>query len=390
MGRMHDLAIVGAGPAGLAAARRCAEAGLDVVLLEEHEKVGEPVHCTGIISLETAALAKTADDIVLGRIDRARLRGPGGAECLIDWKATGGEEILVVDRALFDLSLLEQAQRAGAVIRTGVRVEDIQVSGDGVTLESRGRRIGARACVLACGVSYRLHRQLGFGLPGQVMHTAQVEVESTAGDAVELFFGREVAPEGFIWSVPICRGDRPALKVGALARGDAGACLMRFMHRPEVRARVRTPAGRAIRRLLPLQPAPQTAGDRVLLVGDAGGFTKPTTGGGIYYSLLTATLAAETLIEAFQAGRFDGPMLGRYEARWEEALGSDLRVAAWLRQFLVRCRDGEIDGLVRALASESVQAVLHDTARFNRHREAILALVREPGIARLLLKSLFR
>jgi flavin-dependent dehydrogenase len=39
------------------------------------------------------------------------------------------------------------------------------------------------------------------------------------------------------------------------------------------------------------------------VIGDAGGFTKPTTGGGIFYSLLTASLATKTLVEAFAAGR---------------------------------------------------------------------------------------
>lgn len=387
---MHDLAVVGGGPAGLLTARRCAEAGLDVVLLEEHARIGEPAHCTGIISLETAALAKIADDIVLGRLDRARLVSPGGAECAVRWKGRGNEEILVVDRALFDQGLAEQAQRAGATLRTGARVDDIQVSAEAVALEAGGARLSARACVLACGVSYRLHRQLGFALPGQVVHTAQVEVEAAAGDTVELFFGHGVAPEGFVWSVPIRRGERPALKLGALARGDAGACLARFLARPEVYGSLLAPPGRIIRRLLPLQPAPQTAAHRVLLVGDAGGFTKPTTGGGIYYSLLTAALAAETLIEAFQADRLDGEQLARYERRWEGELGADLRVSGWLRQFLTRCRDREIDGLIRALGAESVQSVVRNTARFNRHREVIVALVREPGIASLLVRSLFR
>ena len=145
-----------------------------------------------------------------------------------------------------------------------------------------------------------------------------------------------------------------------------------------------------IRRLLPLEPAPQTAADRILLVGDAGGFTKPTTGGGIYYNLLTASLTADTLIEGFQAGRLDAEFLARYERRWEAEIGGDLRVSAWLRQFLTRCSDAEINGLVRALASDSVQAVIHRTASFNRHRNVILALLREQGIAALLLKSLFR
>jgi geranylgeranyl reductase family protein len=387
---MHDLAVVGGGPAGLLAARRCADAGLDVVLLEEHPNIGDPVHCTGIISLETAALAKISDDIVLGRLERARLISPSGATCEVDWTATDNEEILVVDRALFDRGLAEQAERAGVAIRTRARVDEIRVSARSVTLEASGARVSARACVLACGVSYRLHRQLGFGLPGHVVHTAQIEVEAEAAETAELFFGHDVAPGGFIWAVPIRRGDRPGLKLGALARGDAGACLVRFLHRPEVRARLVSEPGRMIRRLLPLQPAPQTAAARVLLVGDAGGFTKPTTGGGIYYSLLTAMLAAETLIEAFQVDRLDGEYLGRYETRWEAELGADLRVSGWLRQFLTRCRDGEVDGLVRALGSESVQAVIHDTARFNRHRELIVALVREPGIASLLVKSLFR
>jgi geranylgeranyl reductase family protein len=387
---MHDLAIVGGGPAGLLTARRCAEAGLDVVVFEEHAAIGEPTHCTGIVCQETADLAKFSDDIILGRLQLARLVSPGGASCEMRWNASGSEEILVVDRAQFDRGLAEQARRAGAVIRAGARVDAIEVRAGDVTLDAAGALVSARACVLACGVYYRLHRQLGFGLPAQLVHTAQVEVDAEPAESVELYFGRDVAPEGFVWAVPIRRGDRSGLKLGALARGDAGACLTRFLERPEVRARLEAAPGRIVRRLLPLDPAPQTAGDRVLLVGDAGGFTKPTTGGGIYYSLLTASLAADTLIEGFQAGRLDAEFLARYESRWEAELGADLRVSSWLRQFLTRCRDVEIDGLIRALASDSVQAVIHRTARFNRHRDVILALLREPGIAALLLKSLFR
>jgi digeranylgeranylglycerophospholipid reductase len=387
---MHDLAIVGGGPAGLLTARRCAEAGLDVVVFEEHAVIGEPTHCTGIVCHETADLAKFSDDIILGRLQLARLVSPGGASCEMRWNASGSEEILVVDRAQFDRGLAEQARRAGAMIRAGARVDAIEVRAGDVALDAAGAFVSARACVLACGVYYRLHRQLGFGLPAQLVHTAQVEVDAEPAESVELYFGRDVAPEGFVWAVPIQRGDRSGLKVGALARGDAGACLTRFLERPEIRARLQSAPGRIVRRLLPLDPAPQTAGERVLLVGDAGGFTKPTTGGGIYYSLLTASLAADTLIEGFQAGRLDAEFLARYESRWEAELGADLRVSSWLRQFLTRCRDAEIDGLIRALASDSVQAVIHRTVRFNRHRDVILALLREPGIAALLLKSLFR
>ena len=82
--------------------------------------------------------------------------------------------------------------------------------------------------------------------------------------------------------------------------------------------------------------------------------------------------------------------LERYEWRWQERLGQELRVGDWLRQLVTRCTDAEIDTLVRAFAAEDVQAVIRKTARFNWHRSLILSLVRQKGIAALLFRSLFR
>ena len=246
------------------------------------------------------------------------------------------------------------------------------------------------ACGVACAVRYRFERGLGLGLPGQVIHTAQVEVDAAPSDTVELHFGRRVAPDGFVWTVPLSRGGQSRLKVGVMACGDAGAHLERFLTRPDVSARLLGDPGPPTRRLLPLRPLAKTYADRLLVVGDAGGFTKPTTGGGIFYSLLTASLAADTLLEGFGAGRLDEEFLERYERRWQEWLGPELRVGDWLRQLVTRCTDAEIDTLVRAFASADVQAAVQRTARFNWHRAFILALVRQRGVAALLFRSLFR
>lgn len=387
---MIDVLVVGGGPAGLLTAGRLAGAGLDVLLLEEHAEIGEPAHCTGIVSMETADLAKIPDDLVLGRLTRARLIAPDGREAHQAWTGQGSEAIVAIDRAAFDQSLARQAAAAGAVLRLGTRVQHVEVAPDAVTVHGAHGAHRARTCVLACGVSYRFQRQLGLGLPVRAIHTTQVEVDAVPAEAVELHFGQAVAPGGFLWTVPVIRQGRSRLKIGLMAWGDASAHLGRFLARPAVQARLLQPPSSPVRRLLPLGPITKTYAERLLVVGDAGGFTKPTTGGGIYYSLLTASLAAETLLEAFQVGRFDEAALQAYEARWHERLGTELRIGDWLRHVVSKSSDAEVGLLIRAMASQDVQTLVQTTARFNWHRDIIVALVRHPNIAALLFRTLFR
>src|SRR5204863_140144 len=151
----------------------------------------------------------------------------------------------------FDRSLSAQAREAGAVIATGARVSSISLGDDGVDVAAGERRVRARACVLACGVCYRFQRLLGLGLPGRVLHTAQLEVDAVAADGIDLHVGRRVAPDGFAWVVPVRRAGRDRLKIGVMASGDAGACLDRLVARADLRQRLLAEPGPPVRRPVP-------------------------------------------------------------------------------------------------------------------------------------------
>jgi digeranylgeranylglycerophospholipid reductase len=77
---------------------------------------------------------------------------------------------------------------------------------------------------------------------------------------------------------------------------------------------------------IPLRPLPRSHGERVLVVGDAAGQVKPTTGGGIYYSLVASDVAAETLRTALIEDNLSASSLSYYEKSWRSALSKELEV----------------------------------------------------------------
>jgi flavin-dependent dehydrogenase len=118
--------------------------------------------------------------------------------------------------------------------------------------------------------------------------------------------------------------------------------------------------------------------------------TKPTTGGGIFYSLLSGLLAAEALTGALRRDRLAAGDLRTYEDRWRARLGPHLQISTWVRGLFARLADEELETLLEALASEDVQGLIRHTARFNWHGELIRALLRQPGVKSTMFRALLR
>ncbi|MHA2433553.1 MAG: NAD(P)/FAD-dependent oxidoreductase, partial [Candidatus Thorarchaeota archaeon] len=97
-----DVAVVGAGPAGLLAAAEVARHSHDCAVFEEHSNIGEPDHCAGLLStsgLKTLRL-KPPQDVIQNHVRGARIYSPSGQSILIE---RGKREAFVVDRRRFDL-----------------------------------------------------------------------------------------------------------------------------------------------------------------------------------------------------------------------------------------------------------------------------------------------
>ncbi|NIP34049.1 MAG: geranylgeranyl reductase family protein [Thermoplasmata archaeon] len=352
-----DVAVVGAGPAGARTALLLAEAGLTVAILEEHDVVGRPVQCAGLLS-ERVSQELGGEVAVLNTVSGARIHSPSGHVLAFD---AGRPRAMVVDRAAFDQSLAGQAVEAGADLLLERRVMEVRASPSGCSLMVRDRSVAGsaveelvcRAIVGADGPPSIVRRSMGLPRPRHKLVGYQVSFscrQPMGKDHVDLFGGRDVAPGFFAWVVP---QDEHSGLVG-LASEPGG------MH-PKARLEAFM-ASETLRELLPdlqvtgnfagaipLGPVHRPVADRVVLVGDAAAQAKATSGGGVYPALVAARHAAAALVRAHEEGDLSARNLMSYPKAFDAEVGAELAKAARLRRSFRAMSDRMVDDLIVAL-----------------------------------------
>ncbi len=210
-----EILIVGAGPAGAAAALAAARLGLDAVLVEKR-RIPRYKCCAGGVPVKVAAEV---------RLDFSGVSREEVAGAVFSWKGAdaaevAGEELLgwVVDRAEFDAFLARSAASAGARLIEGTEVVGLEETGAGVRATTASGPIQARAAVVAAGSSSRFSRAFsvpgsrgrGFGLEARVVPPAPVWERYR----YRLHFDFGAVAGGYSWIFP----GPGFLNVGAAAR----------------------------------------------------------------------------------------------------------------------------------------------------------------------------
>jgi digeranylgeranylglycerophospholipid reductase len=376
---LDDVIVVGAGPAGNNTALGLAARGYAVTVIDWRQNIGDKP-CTGIVGQECLHRFPVAPALVHRQAQSARVVAPGGHSVQIQTKRP---QASIIDRISYVASFAHQACAAGAAYLLGQRALQVIPERRGVTVITNQGSCRARAVVLACGFGSPLTRQLGLGSVADYVTGVQALVATKNVEDVEIYLGQQTAPGFFSWVVPTMPDQ--AL-VGLLTRRRAQAYLAQFLDRLRRDGRVadiiKGPGCWGI----PLRPLKRTYRDRMLVVGDAAGQVKPTTGGGIYYSLLASQIAVEVLDGGLTADELSSGHLSQYQRKWKALLSDELEAGYSARRLYEFLADQQISSLVRQTGASGLHEELVNSleSSFDWHSQIIAKAVSHPMLSSVL------
>ena len=364
------------------AALELAKGGARAAVVDYRERLGDKL-CTGVIGLECARKFPVSKGYIRQQVDSALIHSPSG-RCYRVKK--NGPQALIVDRVAYVSEVAARAAAHGARYFIGHRATAIDRTSRGVRVWTRRgssvERFESRLLLIAAGFRSPVTRMAGVcdRNDQDFIFGQQVEVETNGVKDVEVFIGGGGAPESVGWLVPTTTSQG---LVGTISRQKRAVCLDSLVTKLRNEGRIEANGHEVNRWGIPVRPLATTYGPRTMVLGDAAGFTKPTTGGGIYYGMMSGRIAAETALEALDSGDLSAQSLQEYERRWKREFGREMDVGYYARKLFEAMSNEQKEEIMRVFLSEEVQAEVigANGFSFDWHSRAILDTVRNRHIA---------
>ncbi|MEK6899673.1 MAG: NAD(P)/FAD-dependent oxidoreductase [Nanoarchaeota archaeon] len=354
-----EIAIIGAGPVGCYAGYLLAKAGHKVSIYENHAQVGLPIQCTGLLTSDFDQFKLPMDSFLVNTFQKVEVYSP-------KQRLEVKQKEYLVCRNKFDNFFADMAKKQGAkvlinhsflrkegkelVIKDSVKNKEKNISPDLVIAADGPLSATAKAYGL-----YHPKRENYFGVQATVAGKFDP-------NAFKTYFGTTICPELFAWVVP--ESDTIA-RVGLAMRKNSREYFERFMKEHNFTVK-EMQAG-----TIPVyHPAQRLHKDNCYLLGDAAGFVKATTLGGLVPGLKQAEILADCINNNKDYEKEIKPLAKR------------LKLHLAVRKILDKFSDKDWDRLVRYINQPKVQKVFERYTRDNPIPLVTMALLKEPRFLR--------
>lgn len=359
MKEKYDVIVVGAGPAGSITAKTCAEAGLEVLLIEKRQEIGDPVRCAEGVGKDGLKRHIQPDNRwIAAEVKGSKILAPDGTEIKMSEEASSGKAGYTLERKVFDRALAQMAAMAGAEVMvktraTGLLRNNGKIIGINAMYMGETYEIRADIVIGADGVESKVGRWGGIDTslkPGDIDTCAQFLVSNIdAGEYSKFYLGEKYTPGGYVWVFP--KGKNTAnVGLGILGSKAGNTRPILLLHKfietylPHAKILEMVVGG------VPVSgPIKQTVADGLILVGDAARQSDPLTGGGIINAMDAGKMAGEVCIKAKEKGDYSAKTLKEYEDKWRATIGKELSKSLLVKNMLLKLTDEQLNQLAHSL-----------------------------------------
>ena len=362
----YDVIVIGGGPVGGYLSRRFNEFGHSVLIIEEHDEIGRPFQCAGLVNPESMEKVNLQNSI-LKEIWGARIHSPSGIPVVIGNK--NRIRTMSVCRKIFDEGVVLQAVKSGTEILLSSKPNSVKIEEDRVKITIQTpegiKNIEAKLLCGADGAHSWVRRFFKMGRPREMMIGFQVEVTGYKGNEgrLDMYTGRDIAPGYFAWAIP--SGD--TTRIGTWSRADllnGFSCedlINRLRNKDLWKDRFEniTEVGRFV--------GPVPSGfvrkpmiERVALFGDAAGVCKPTTGGGIGPGFKQVDLLVPVLSKSINENDLSEYTMKKYSKLLKSMISDQKRKKGLRDAFLTESNDDELNQIFSVWSRPEVIELINE------------------------------
>ncbi len=353
-----NITIIGAGPAGCYAGYLLAKSGHSVTMYENHPQIGSPIQCTGLLTHDFDQFNLPTESFLVNTLTRIEIFTASGK------KTSFAQKEYLVCRKRFDNFFANLAQKAGT--RIFLNHAFIRKEGNALIIKDSVNQIEKRIMpdlvIAADGPLSPTAKAYGFYHPERENYFGiQATVQGTFDPTTyQAHFGTGICPGLFAWIVP---ESATIARVGVATLKNTKQYFDRFMEKQGFMA-TDIQAG-----TIPVyHPRQILHQDNCYVIGDAAGFVKATTLGGLIPGLKQAEILARSIAENKDIHEEIKPLARR--------LWLHRRMHTAFEKFT----DADWDRLVMYINQPSIQRILQKHTRENPLPILLKSLLREPRL----------
>ncbi|MHA1233767.1 MAG: geranylgeranyl reductase family protein [Promethearchaeota archaeon] len=348
----YDVCIVGASISGNYLAYLLSKLNLRIVVLEDHKEIGLPFQCAGIISQKLSKLIDLPSEIVLNRVNTAKLVSPSGNFI----KLSGNEHPYVINRIKLDTLFYNKVKNnSNVTYYLGERYKSFEYRIDDgkkyVIIETSKRNVIAKMLIGCDGPLSLVGKQLN--VKNNVIFASQIRIKAKFSNHEAAMYFNHQWKQLFGWIVP--EGNH-IYRIGIASANNVNKSFKRFLNELSVDMKDKIDQQGGI---IPYGVMNKLAFDNVLLLGDAAGQVKATTGGGIVMLLTAAKYASNCIHRCFEEENFSKRIIQKYyEKPCSQTIGRELKLHFIIRLILENFNENNFEIFFKIIKENKIEHLI--------------------------------